>query len=267
MEENYEIENIYTDDSFELFRKLQKRTNIILVLYLVMFISSMFRRYQDFDVIFSSNFFRILLMVSVLMTLLNLSFYFRKDKFHEEATYNLLKKEKEAYELVSIIPMFVTIIVLFNSFLVSPAAVEGPSMEPSYYDGDTIAISHFNNYERYDVVIIKVEETTGYSYYIKRIIGLPGETIVIENNNIYIKDGSNLTLLEDTTELPNNALTACNYGSNPDITLTCEFTMSSDEYFVLGDNRMQSNDSRGSLGPVKKMDLFGEVIFKLNILD
>ena len=269
MEENYEIENNYLEESEKIFNKLQKRTMMMIVLYVITLVSSLFRRYQDFDVIFSSNFFRVLLTVSVLMTILNLSLHFFKHRFDEEKVFTFLKREKEIYELVSVVPVFVTIIVFLNAFIVSAAAVEGPSMEPNYHEDDTVLISHFENYERFDVVIIKVPEGDGYTYFIKRIIGLPGETIIIENNHIYIENDGVRTELNDPTTLPTNALTACNQGSNPDISTSCTFEVPEDSYFVLGDNRQQSNDSRNlnGLGNVHKDDLYGEVIFKIDIFN
>lgn len=267
MNENYEIENTYLEDTTLLFSKLQKRTIIVIVLYVITFISAMFREYRDFDVIFSSFFFKTLLTVSVIMTIINLGLHFFKDKFDTEEMYKFIKREKEIYELVSVVPFFIAFAVFLNSFVISLASVDGPSMEPNYYENDTIVISHSDNYERFDVVIIKVPEGDSYTYFIKRIIGLPGETVIIENNKIYIEADGIKTELEDNTTLPNNAYTACQQGMGGDISDSCTFTIPEDSFFVLGDNRLQSNDSRGSLSYVHISELYGKVIMTIDFLN
>lgn len=267
MEENYEIENNFLEESNTIYRKLKKRTIFVIVLYVITFVSTLFRKYQDFDVIFTSTFFRALMLVSIIMTIINIIMYFLKPRFNEEKIYNFLKKEKEIYELISVIPIFVAVLVFLNAFVISPASVEGPSMEPNYHENDTILISHFDNYDRFDVVIIKVEEADSYSYYIKRIIGLPGETIIIENNHIYLETDGVRTEIEDPTILPENAFTACGQGSSADISESCTFEIPDDSYFVLGDNRKQSNDSRGDLSFVHIDELYGKVILKIDIFN
>ncbi len=268
MEENFNLDNDFKTESLIMFKKLKKRTIIVLVFYFITIVSMMFKKYSDFDVIFTSLFFKVLITISVIMTIGNIVLGFFKEHFNKDQVFKLIKREKELYELVSIIPMFVAVIVFFNAFLLSPAVVEGPSMEPNYYEGDTVVISHIGEYERFDTVIIKVQSLDSYSYYIKRIIGLPGETVTIENNNIYITRDGETFLLDDTTDLPNNAVTTCLPGTGQDITESCTFVIPEGEYFVLGDNRQQSTDSRTpSLGMIEDKDFYGEVIFRLNFFD
>ena len=268
MEENYDLENDFKTESLILFKKLKRRTIIVLVFFIITIVSSMFVKYSDFDVIFTSLFFKVLITLSVIMTIVNISLCFFKDHFNKEHIFKLIKREKEAYELISVIPIFVAVVVFLNAFLLSPAVVEGPSMEPNYYEGDTVIISHLNNYERFDTVIIKVVSGDTYSYYIKRIIGLPGETVTIENNSIYITRDGETFLLDDTTEIPNNAVTTCLPGTGQDISDSCSFIVPEGEYFVLGDNRQQSTDSRTpSLGTIEEESFYGEVIFRVNFFD
>lgn len=265
MDENYILENDFFDESMSIYTKLNRRTIAVGFFYLVTFVSSMFEQYKDFDVIFTSNFFKVLLTISVLLTIFNIVISFQKHRFGEEKMYKIIKREKDIYDLVSVIPIFIAIVVFFNAFLISPAVVEGPSMEPNFEEGNTVLISHLSSIDRLDVIIIKVQEGSNYSYYIKRVIGLPGDTVTIENNHIYITNSSGTFVLDDVT-LPNNALTTCLTGPGQDITDSCSFTLSSGEYFVLGDNRQLSTDSR-SIGSIKQEDIYGEVIFTLPFLN
>lgn len=263
------MEENYVEESNILFHKLQKRTITVIVLYVIMGVTQFFNQYQDFDLIFSSRFFRITLIASIVLTLFNLSLHFFKHRFEDRTTYKIIKSEKEIYELISIIPIFATIIVFLNTFIISAAQVEGTSMVPNYQEHDTVIISHFSNYERFDVVIIKVEDPNSdeYSYFIKRIIGLPGETIIIENNHIYKLENGVETEIIDTTTLPEGSYTTCDLIDGGDISERCMYVVPENSYFVLGDNRLRSNDSRGQLGFVSIEDLYGEVILKIDIFN
>lgn len=115
----------------------------------------------------------------------------------------------------------------------SVVKVEGKSMEPTVTDGSHILVNkryYINNEpERFDVILLDIEEDH-LTHYIKRIIGLPGETIRIKDGTIFV---NNKWLLEPTHDENTQALSA-----KEDIIL------GSDEYFVLGDNRNESIDSR-----------------------
>lgn len=266
MEENFELENDFFEESMAVYKKLIRRTMLVVFFYIVTLVSSMFEKYNDFDVIFTSMFFKVLLTISILLTIFNIIISFQKHRFGDEKAYKLLKREKDIYDLVSVIPIFIAVVVFLNAFILSPAVVEGPSMEPNYYEGDTVIISHLSSLDRMDVIILKVDEGDSYSYYIKRIIGLPGDTVTIENNHIYITDSSGNTTLLDDVSLPNNAVTTCLTGPGQSITQSCSFTVPQGEYFVLGDNRQLSTDSR-SIGTIKIEDIYGEVIYILPFLN
>ena len=159
-------------------------------------------------------------------------------------------KSKKSNETVSfMISIIITVVltILFNTFIASFTMVSGNSMEPTFEDNDIlIAEKLTKSFERFDIVIAKNENV----FLIKRIIGLPGETIQIVNNDIYI----NGTKLDDV------------------ITVDMEYsgiaseaiTLGEDEYFVMGDNRSISIDSRDeSIGPISKDEICGHVIFRL----
>ncbi len=139
-----------------------------------------------------------------------------------------------------------------TDFFLQPIRVEGVSMEKTLYHNDVLLINkftyRFQNPERFDVVIFPYSMK---EYYVKRVIGLPGETIQIKAGSIYI-DGKQL--LE-------------NYGMDNILDagiLANSITLGKDEYFLMGDNRNHSTDSRSQLiGPVKKDKIEGKVITRI----
>ena len=127
--------------------------------------------------------------------------------------------------------------------------VIGPSMQPTLYSGDNLIVDkisyRFQEPKRFDIIVFpfRYKENT---YYIKRIIGLPGETVQITNDGkIYInqeelKEGYGKEVMQD----PGNAYTP--------------ITLGKDEYFVLGDNRNNSSDSRSSsVGVIHRSEIIG----------
>lgn len=131
----------------------------------------------------------------------------------------------------SLIPYVVilVVVVLIRTFLVTPIVVSGPSMKPTLNGGELMILNKLGDFERFDVVVVDI----GYEEIIKRVIAMPGETIACENGIIYV----NGKMQEDK------------YGSG----VTFDFekvTLAEDEYFVMGDNRQDSKDSR-HIGPVK----------------
>ncbi len=258
MNEQQELHEVNEEDFNEeiLKRKVQikKRTNIVFVSVLIVFITRFFGKYIDFNVVLNST---------VLVTLFALTFLYAivsriycegvKIYAKDFTTNNTLKRFNDFLDLLIVIPIFVTIITVLNVTFLSISNVEGTSMEPNYYDQDDIIIYHspFMEYERLDVVILQVDSG---DYYIKRIIGLPGETVQIDNDTILIDD-----VALDQTSLNIEEYTYCNvsYGDN------CEFVVPDGTYFVLGDNRTSSYDSRNiNVGYVEEETLFGRVIYK-----
>lgn len=156
------------------------------------------------------------------------------------------------------------LIVLLLTYLIityvgQRTRVNGSSMEPMLTNGDNLIVDkisyRFNDPQRYDIVVFpfKYEEKT---YYIKRIIGLPGETVEIDKRgNIYI-DGEILeeSYGKEVIEDPGRA-------SDP-------ITLGKDEYFVLGDNRNDSSDSRiEAVGNIKRTDIIGRAWVRIYPFD
>lgn len=146
-----------------------------------------------------------------------------------------MKKLKELMPYIII----VVVVLLVRSFIVTPGLVNGSSMEPTLYNNELVLINKIGlnkGIDRYDIVVVKYENST----IIKRVIGLPYETVEYIDDTLYI-DGKIVNTKVDFEYTKDFKLTA---GKN--------------EYIVLGDNRNISKDSR-IIGPVKERDIIGKV--------
>ena len=159
-------------------------------------------------------------------------------------------KEKIKKYIKEICPYIVIIIVvvLFRTFIATPVRVDGSSMDSTLKDGDILILNKLdNNYKRFDVVVIDVNIDGKQVKLVKRIIGLPGESIEYKKNSLYI----NKKIIKDVaTE------------RTSDFTLNEIYNIEKipqDHYFVMGDNRNGSRDSRDySIGLIKKDDIVGK---------
>lgn len=146
--------------------------------------------------------------------------------------------------------IIVIVVVLFRTFIMTPAVVDGLSMYDTLNDHDIVLINKIvmktNNINRFDIVVLK--NNTDGDKIIKRIIGLPGEKIEYKDNKLYINGEE----IED------------NFKTNETTDFTAE--TKENEYFVLGDNRELSKDSR-YLGNFKKENIIGKVDFRFYPFD
>lgn len=142
-------------------------------------------------------------------------------------------------------------------FLVQRDDVYGSSMSPTLTQGDVLFTqklsTYFKSYKRGDIVVLDgsgMEGYTGKEYLVKRIVGLPGETIRIADGNVYIKaaDSADFYLLQENY-LPSGIRTTMMDGGTKKG--YDEITLGEDEYYCMGDNRPVSNDSR-NLGPFEE---------------
>lgn len=186
----------------------------------------------------------------------------------EEETGQGEEKKKKAFsksfmkELLynSLFLLFVLIVTLLMvKYVAQRTTVSGNSMEPMIHHGDSLIVDkityRFSDPERFDIIVFPFEYQEG-TYYIKRIIGLPGESVRIdEDGNIYI----NGEILEENygaevIEDPGNAYN--------------EVILREDQYFVLGDNRNNSSDSRNpAVGLIHRDSIVGRAWLRIFPLD
>jgi signal peptidase I len=201
------------------------------------------------------------------------------EKYEEED----LKKEgylgvgSFIFEIVKIVLLAFIIIVPIRVFLFQPFFVQGASMEPNFEDNQYLIINEFGykdtslglggknlvnigsfkNMERQTVVVFRYPLDTS-KYFIKRVIGLPGEKIEVRNGMVKIYNQGN----PDGFILNEDKYLGKNVKTNGELTID----LKNDEYFVMGDNRMFSSDSR-TWGPVPKRDIMGKVLVRAWPLD
>ena len=146
--------------------------------------------------------------------------------------------------------IIVIVVILLRSFIVTPAVVDGNSMLPNLKDNNIVLLNkldyRLNDIERFDVVVIKYKNDK----LIKRVIGLPGEHIEYKDNSLYV----------------NGFLTneKFKHGDTYDFKLELlgYLKIPGDKYFVVGDNRNNSVDSR-MIGLIDKKDILGSVSYKI----
>jgi len=176
----------------------------------------------------------------------------------EESTISKKNFWKSAFsfglEIFKTVIISLAIILPIRYFVIQPFMVDGASMEPNFSDKQYLVINEisyrFNDPSRGEVVVFKNPENTK-EYYIKRVIGLPGETIRIENGHIYVKkvNTDDFVQIEEIDYLSEDTKT---FGNIQNLKLK------PDEFFVLGDNRKNSKDSR-ILGPIDRELITGKV--------
>ncbi len=164
------------------------------------------------------------------------------------------KQENFFVELLKFFIIAVVIVIPIRFWIAQPFIVSGASMEPTFDTGQYLIIDeltyHLSNPQRGDVIIFKYPLNTS-EYFIKRIIGLPGETVEIRDGKVYV-------IGTDSIEkaLPEPYIINKGNGYNRTVTLK------SDEYFVMGDNRPNSSDSR-VWGPLPNSDIVGRALVRL----
>ncbi len=149
------------------------------------------------------------------------------------------------------------IIIPVRYFLIQPFYVKGASMEPSFYDHEYLIIDEisyrFREPKRGEIIVFKYPKDPS-QYYIKRIIGLPGEKVEIKDGEVYVYTGeTNRKVKLDESYLLEGIDTTA---SREELVELRE-----SEYYVLGDNRSHSKDSR-SFGQVKESFIVGKVMFR-----
>ncbi len=154
------------------------------------------------------------------------------------------------WEIIKIVVLALVIVIPIRYYIFQPFLVKGQSMEPNFETGDYLIIDEisyrFKNPQRGEVIVFKYPQNPSQRY-IKRIIGLPYETIEIKDGKVFIDNEE----LDEKSYLPVSAQTPGNI----------LITLGENEYFVLGDNRLTSYDSR-RWGPLTREDIIGRVFIR-----
>ncbi|MEI7742059.1 MAG: signal peptidase I [bacterium] len=154
-------------------------------------------------------------------------------------------------ELAEVIVISLAIILPIRYFLIQPFYVKGASMEPNFQDHEYLIIDElsyrFRAPVRGEVIVFRypIDPT---QYFIKRVIGLPGETIKVENGRIWVVNAEN----------PNGFELSESYLQGVETPRPGNWTLTVDQYFIMGDNRPNSLDSR-FFGPIDKNAIVGRV--------
>ncbi len=179
-----------------------------------------------------------------------LTFYQKKKRLNPKVI-------KDIFELIvgGFIAIFLAFVIVFSVGM--RTSVIGDSMEPVLYNGQEILMNkvlyRLSMPKRGDVIVFLPNGNQNSHYYVKRVVGLPGETIQIKDGSVYI-DG---VLLEEDDSF--DKMAEAGIAEN-------ELLLASDEFFVLGDNRNSSEDSRsGNVGAVKRDNIIGKAWFHMAV--
>lgn len=157
------------------------------------------------------------------------------------------------WEISKIVIIALVIVIPIRYLIFQPFFVKGQSMEPNFENGDYLIIDElsfkFRDPQRGEVVVFKYPQNPSQKY-IKRIIGLPGETIEVKDGKVAISNQEE-EVLDESGYLPENVFTPGEV----------KISLEENEYFVLGDNRISSSDSR-RWGTLSGNNIIGRVFFR-----
>lgn len=208
---------------------------------------------------YTGNPYGLLLTIVILIFMILLFIAsFSKSLHRKLIKWRMLEKKESPSKLLFLIVSILIIIKLIQSFIIQPFLVDGGSMLPNLRSGELLLIDKLNfdvnNLKRGDVIVFRHVKNDQYDgkFFIKRLIGLPGDRVLVENGitTIYNKENPNGIILDESFIKYKDAI------KNLDITLK------QDEYVAFGDNRSESYDSR-SWGVIYKKDISGKAVFRI----
>ncbi|ANU27226.1 signal peptidase I [Planococcus versutus] len=161
---------------------------------------------------------------------------------------------KESISWMRVILLTVMIVLLSRHFLFEPVAVHGESMMPTFEENDKVVLAKIYSIENFDMIVFTAPNGVNF---IKRVIGIPGDIISIQDDQLYINGKA-----QAEPYLDKNYQTAKQMGMLRLTEDMEEFTVPAASYFVLGDNRSNSTDSR-ILGFVSEKTVIGEVKIRI----
>lgn len=159
------------------------------------------------------------------------------------------------FDFLQGIVVVLALLVMVYLFIMSPQEINGASMEPNFHNGEFILTNKilykFRPPRRGEVIIFKSPANKEVDY-IKRIIGLPGDNVCLRSNSFYVNDQK----VEEPYLAPNTPIFGASYLAENQCTV-----VPPGSYFVAGDNRPHSSDSR-EFGPIAENDFIGTAIFR-----
>ncbi|TSC79079.1 MAG: signal peptidase I [Parcubacteria group bacterium Gr01-1014_29] len=163
---------------------------------------------------------------------------------------------REVWEFAKIVLLSLAIVLPIRLFIAQPFIVRGASMIPTFQDGEYLIVDELSYFlrlpQRGEVIVFRYPQDPS-QFFIKRIIGLPGETVIIDNGAVMVKNSS----------FPDGFLIDESYLSDTIVTAPNSTTLlDNGEYFVMGDNRLESSDSR-RWGVLEADFLIGRALLRL----
>lgn len=161
-----------------------------------------------------------------------------------------MEKAKEIFKEIRVYLLIIVIALLVKTFLVAPIRVNGESMMGTLHDKDIMILDkisyRFSPIKRFDIVVVKYKD----EYLIKRVIGLPGEKVEYKNNKLYV---NGKLLKENFSHMKTDDFKLDSIGNSK---------VPKNQYLVLGDNRVNSLDSR-IIGFIKRSQISGKTSFTI----
>ncbi len=266
------------NEKTKVVKKIERKVGtVLLALFFIIFIPLLRERYIAFNAVYHTRIADILpwaeatpfeaiplIFVLVFVVLIYLLYLLTLLRQKKEAIDALPETDfRQLYKRIDMIGFVVyltAVYIVINAFLFSVAAVEGPSMSPTINNGDNVIMRHtLVDYERFDIVVVKPDGPDD-TYLIKRVIALPGEHIRIEAGSVYLMNGEDAQRLDESSFLPPATETDCSPAD-----MYCDIELADNAYFLLGDNRNNSRDSR-HFGPLGEEMIFGRVRYRLRPL-
>ncbi|WP_019153918.1 signal peptidase I [Robertmurraya massiliosenegalensis] len=164
---------------------------------------------------------------------------------------------REAFSWIKSILFALIMVLICREFIFAPVKVDGKSMMPTFENNNRVMISKISKVERFDLIVFRSPYSED-TQYIKRVIGLPGDTVEIENDILYInsKEVNENYLNTNKEDVPSGAL----------LTENLKVVVPNGYLYVLGDNRRNSSDSR-EFGVIKESSVIGEVKLRFYPID
>ena len=179
--------------------------------------------------------------------------YFTEQAGIDEEEFSL---KDEIVDVITYIGIAFFLVAILIQFVVQRDVVDGESMMNTLRDEDNILVDkltyHFSDPQRFDIVLFPYGEGDEELCFIKRVIGLPGETVQISRSGDIFIDGEYLEEYYGFEDIQQDKRYLAADG----------YTLQEDEYFVMGDNRNNSYDSR-QIGGIKRDDIIGRAVFRI----